>query len=150
MAAIAIARFGKPIFDAMVKTLGLTALLACSCGSSGPSVAKDTCRPATTQRTNPELTCTLTTEEIRHRKETVLASLKAQVVDRTELENGFAYRFAGSDAVVDELTEFIKTERACCSFFSFGLTIAGDKTYACLQLTGPPGAKEMIVQELGL
>lgn len=84
------------------------------------------------------------------RKETVLASLKAQVVDRKELENGYRYTFPGTDRMVDELAEFIKTERTCCAFFSFGLTIAGDKSTAYLELTGPQGTKEMIQHELGL
>jgi hypothetical protein len=138
------------IFGLMIKTLGITALMACSCGMATERTSKDACCSTGAQGATTGLSCTLTPEEMRQRKETVLASLKAQVVDRTELVNGFAYRFAGSDAVVDELTEFIKTERACCSFFSFVLTVAGDKTFACLQLTGPPGAKKMIVQELGL
>ncbi len=119
-------------------------------GISGQPAAKQACYSITAQTSKSDVSCTLTTEEMRHRKETVLASLKAQVVDRTELENGFALRFAGTDAAVDELTEFIKTERACCSFFLFGLTIAGDRSFASLQLTGPPGAKEMITEELGL
>jgi hypothetical protein len=98
----------------------------------------------------PEVSCTLTTEELRQRKESVLASLRSQLVQRTELDNGFAFRFPGTDAMVDELTAFIKTERACCSFFSFTLTIAGDRSFTTLQLTGPSGVKEMIAQELGL
>jgi hypothetical protein len=96
------------------------------------------------------LACSLTTEEMRLRKETVLASLKAQVVARKELDNGYSYKFPGSDEMVDELAEFIKTERACCAFFSFGLTVAGDRSSACLELTGPEGAKDMIQRELGL
>lgn len=51
--------------------------------------------------------------------------------------------------MVDELTEFIKTERNCCKFFSFGLTVAGDKSSAYLELTGPEGVKEVIREELG-
>lgn len=100
--------------------------------------------------TGEPLSCTLTTEELRMRKETVLASLKEQVVERKELENGYAYTFPGTDEMVDELTEFIKTERSCCAFFSFGLTITGDRSTARLELTGPEGAKEMIRTELGL
>lgn len=52
--------------------------------------------------------------------------------------------------MLDELTEFIKTERACCDFFVFGLSISGDKSEAWLKLTGPEGTKEMITSELGL
>ena len=66
------------------------------------------------------------------------------------MENGFAFKFPGTDKVIDELTEFIKTERACCDFFVFGLSISGNKNETWLKLTGPEGTKEMITSELGL
>ncbi|MBF9219869.1 hypothetical protein [Hymenobacter ruricola] len=94
--------------------------------------------------------CRLTSPELRQRKETVIASLKQQVVSRHELPAGFAYEFKGSDEVVDELAEFVKTERQCCAFFSFELRFGGEGAVAWLHLTGPAGAKEFIVQELGL
>ena len=80
----------------------------------------------------------------------LVARLKEQVVARKELPNGYAFDFPGNDAMVDQLTEFVKTERTCCSFFTFTLTVQGDGSLACLELTGPEGAKEMIVTELGL
>jgi hypothetical protein len=52
--------------------------------------------------------------------------------------------------MVDELTSFIKTERECCSFFTFNLSVAGDKSAAWLELSGPEGAKDFIKTELGL
>jgi len=96
------------------------------------------------------IACKLTTAELRKRKETVLASLKSQIIEKKELKDGYAFKFDGSDKVIDELTEFIKTERECCDFFTFGLSIAGDKNAAWLQLTGANGAKEFISSELGL
>ncbi|HYD22990.1 MAG TPA: hypothetical protein VEB40_16015 [Flavipsychrobacter sp.] len=97
-----------------------------------------------------KLACKLHSDELRKRKETVLASLKAQVTEKKELPDGYAFKFSGSDKTVDELTEFIKTERECCEFFTFNLSIAGDKNEAWLQLTGPEGAKDFITSELGL
>lgn len=97
-----------------------------------------------------EMTCKLTTPELRERKETVLASLKKQVVGKRELKNGYAFKFPGSDSILDELTEFIKTERECCDFFIFGLSVSGDKTEVWFELTGPDGVKDFITSELGL
>lgn len=97
-----------------------------------------------------KLACKLHSDDLRKRKETVLASLKAQVKERKELADGYAFKFSGSDSTIDELTEFIKTERECCEFFTFNLSIAGDKNEAWLQLTGPDGSKEFITSELGL
>ena len=101
-------------------------------------------------KTDGNLSCKLTTPELRERKETVIASLKSQLVSKKELENGYAFQFDGSDKMIDELTEFIKTERACCDFFMFNLSVAGDKSTAWMELKGPEGAKEFITSELGL
>ena len=61
-----------------------------------------------------------------------------------------AFNFPGTDKVLDELTEFIKTERACCDFFTFALSVSGDQSEAWLKLTGAEGVKEFITSELGL
>lgn len=96
-----------------------------------------------------EMSCKLTTPELRERKETVIASLKQQIIEKKELKNGFAFKFQGTDKVLDELTEFMKTERACCAFFTFGLSVSGDQSEAWLELTGPAGVKAFITAELG-
>jgi hypothetical protein len=104
----------------------------------------------TAKNTDQEVSCKLTNPELQKRKETVIASLKKQILEKKELENGFAYRFEGNDNVIDELVEFVKSERSCCSFFTFGLSFSGDGSEAWLNLTGPDGAKQMIVEEIGL
>lgn len=111
------------------------------------SVCSDDCKA---KNKTSELSCKLTTPELQKRKETVLASLKSQMTDKKELENGYAFKFPGTDKILDELTEFIKTERECCDFFTFGLSISGDKSEAWLELTGVDGAKDFITTELGL
>jgi hypothetical protein len=102
---------------------------------------------ATNEKT--ELTCKLMPDELRARKETVLKSLQAKVIDMKELPKGYAFKFPGSDEVLAELFEFIRTERECCSFFIFNLSISGDKSEAWLELTGVEGAKDFITDELG-
>lgn len=97
-----------------------------------------------------ELNCNLTTPELQNRKTTVLTRLKSKLIGRKELENGYTYRFPGTDKILDEVMEFIKTERVCCGFFVFDLSIKGDKSQTWLTITGPRGAKEFIATELGL
>src|SRR5262245_27770067 len=97
-----------------------------------------------------ELTCNLTTPELRERKVTIMANLRKQILLTRELKNGFAYRFPGTDSIVDELAAFVKTERACCEFFNFDLSISGNKSEAWLKITGPKGAKDFIKTELEL
>lgn len=96
------------------------------------------------------MVCKHTTAELNERKATVLASLKGKMVEYKELEDGYTFRFDGSDAMLDELHSFIQTERQCCSFFTFGLTVSGDPSTAWLSLTGPEGVKDVIHDELGL
>ena len=107
---------------------------------------KDDCciRPA------GELVCKLTTPEMDERKKTVLASLRKQVLDKEELTNGYSYKFIGTDSMINELTEFAKTERHCCDFFTFNLSISGDTSAVWFEITGPLEAKEFIRTELEL
>ena len=130
--------------------LVMTVLLAgCNHGSGRymEVICADSCMVK--GKTGP-LVCTLTSPELRKRKETVIASLKAQVVEKKELRDGYAFKFPGNDKMVDELTEFIKSERECCGFFTFTLSVSGDKSEAWLALTGPVGTKLFIASEVGL
>ncbi|HKR06439.1 MAG TPA: hypothetical protein VJY62_17530 [Bacteroidia bacterium] len=119
----------------------------CKASSETASLCSHKC---TAKTASNNLSCKLTSPELQQRKTTVIASLKSQVVEKKELENGYAYKFIGSDKVVDELTEFIKSERQCCDFFTFNLSISGDKSEAWLELIGPKGAKDFIFQELDI
>lgn len=111
------------------------------------AVCSDSCEA---ENTASEITCRLTTPELRKRKETVIAEIRKQILERKELPNGYAFKFPGNDQTLDKLTEFIKTERECCDFFTFNLSISGDKKEAWLQLTGAAKAKESIISELEL
>jgi hypothetical protein len=94
------------------------------------------------------VTCKLTTAELQKRKATVIAELKALVLERKELENGYSYKFEGTDETLDKLNDFIKTERMCCDFFTFHITVE-DQT-ALLSITGSNGAKEFLKAEVDL
>ena len=96
------------------------------------------------------LTCKLTTPELQKRKATVLTSLQKQILETKELENGYAFKFNGSDKTIDELTEFAKSERQCCDFFSFNISITGDTTSVWFEITGSKEAKEFIKTEMEL
>lgn len=97
-----------------------------------------------------EMTCKLTSRALQERKATVMASLKKKIAERKELPNGYSYKFDGTDNIIDEITTFIKTERLCCDFFDFAITVKGDGSAAWLTITGQEGVKEFIVSELAL
>jgi hypothetical protein len=52
--------------------------------------------------------------------------------------------------MLDELIDFIKTERKCCGFLNFKLVVASDQNNVRIELTGDPGVKDFINAELGL
>ncbi len=126
----------------------LIAFAITSCqNSSSTSICSTKCQA---KNKDGVLVCKLSSPEMQERKATVLNSLKKQLLERRELENGYAFKFTGTDEMVDELTEFIKTERTCCGFFTFNLSVSGDASEAWLELTGPDGAKDFVIEELGL
>ena len=94
--------------------------------------------------------CKLTGPELQKRKQEVLQSLRKAVLERHELSDGYKYKFAGSDEMLDKLVAFIKSERSCCTFFTFNLHIEDNKTPISLYITGPDGAKEFILHEMEL
>lgn len=100
-----------------------------------------------TQVAGKPMTCKLTSPELRERKEKVIAKLKEQVLEKKELPDGFAYRFDGSDEMVDSLIAFIKSERMCCDFFNFKLLVSNDSA-VWLEISGGEGAKAFIKTEL--
>ena len=91
--------------------------------------------------------CKLTSPELQKRKAEIMQELKISVVEKKELPNGFSYKFSGTDAMIRQLTNFIVTERLCCDFFTFQLTVE-DESSAWLSLTGPEGTKDFIKTEL--
>jgi hypothetical protein len=110
----------------------------------------DQCTDNCGEGTKRTIACKLTSPEMQQRKATVIASLKKQVIEKKELKNGYSYKFKGTDSIVDELADFVKTERLCCDFFDFELKVAGDASSAWLTITGPKGAKDFITSELEL
>jgi hypothetical protein len=100
------------------------------------------------EKTAKPISCKLTSVELQKRKATVIAELKALVLSRHELTDGYGYEFEGTDDILDKLNTFIKTERMCCDFFTFQLTVAENK--AILNITGPEGAKEFLKEEVDL
>lgn len=93
------------------------------------------------------LSCKLSAPELRKRKEAIISQLKTLVLEKQALPHGYKYRFHYTDATLDIVTSFIKSERTCCSFFNFTLQINNDQTI-WLELSGPEGAKAFIQSEL--
>ncbi len=103
-----------------------------------------------TMKNDKIVACKLTSPELQQRKSEVIALLKGKVIERKELANGYQYTFKGSDQILDDLVSFIKSERACCGFFTFNLSVEDEESNVLLSIVGPKNAKEFIDKEMEL
>jgi hypothetical protein len=88
--------------------------------------------------------CFLTDKELQRRRSDHLNKIAASLVDFTELENGFSYRFPLRATMLQDLIEVIELERKCCPFLDFKLIMKAGSDFVSLELTGADGTKEMI------
>jgi hypothetical protein len=141
----------------ILKLILMISLISSGCNSNSKKTtevknkeAKEDCCDHDHASGKQGMACKLSSPELQKRKATVLESLRKQILEKKELPNGYAFKFQATDKIIDELSEFIKTEKACCSFFTFKLLVNGDKDEAWLELTGADGVKEFINAEMGL
>ena len=90
------------------------------------------------------IACTLTPEALRQRREELLPGLvrRAETCDR--LATGVRLRYAPSADVLGDIVKMIETERQCCRFLRFELSVAPDLGPVTLEVTGPPGTTEFL------
>lgn len=68
----------------------------------------------------------------------------SRVESYEEVENGYIFQFKIEDEFLPKLTYYMLSERKCCPFFDFDLSIKAQGTGPVLKVTGPDGAKAMI------
>jgi len=115
--------------------LGLVATLGLGCASSGPHAAAPPDEP---------LACTLSPEELASRRDELLPGLVRRAVAREDLENGMRLRFESTDGLLAELAKAIEQERACCAFLRFAIGIEPEGGPIVVDVTGPPGTRELL------
>lgn len=77
----------------------------------------------------------------------MIRELSQILVKREVLPDGLRFTFNSGDETLDTLVDFIKSERQCCDFLSFRLSVSDDE--ALLELTGPKGTREFLEREIG-
>jgi rhodanese-related sulfurtransferase len=92
------------------------------------------------------IACSLEAGELAKRSEELRRELFDRAEERRELSDGYAYRFAGSDAFTEKLLAFAAAERTCCSFFRIELAFEPGLGPIWLTLRGPGGVKDFIRQ----
>src|SRR5262245_35846273 len=60
---------------------------------------------------NLPIVCTLTAQQLRERRETVLSSVRQSTIAVEELPNGYAYIFEADSATLQKLTQLTELER---------------------------------------
>lgn len=90
------------------------------------------------------IACTLTDKQMQARRADHLEKAAAALIDSTELENGFVFRFPLSSSVLRDLTQIIDLERRCCPFLNFKLSLGSGDDFLSLEMTGADGTKELI------
>jgi hypothetical protein len=88
----------------------------------------------------------LSPEERAHHA-AALKKLGEKALERRELQDGYAYRFAWESGILAELVEWIPLERACCPFFRVSIEVEPGNGAVWLHLTGSGPVKEFIRSE---
>jgi hypothetical protein len=92
---------------------------------------------------NP-IACKLTSAELQLRRAEVLAQIKADLINVTELEVGYRFEFPSNQDQIRRLGTLIELEHECCPFLRFQLTVEPGDGPALLELTGPEGTKDFL------
>lgn len=85
-------------------------------------------------------------ERARHQE--LSHTLLAAVEEKTELPDGYAFRFPQASLVA--AAEWVSLEHRCCPFFTFEIKQERDQGPAWLRITGSEGVKAFIREEFGL
>jgi hypothetical protein len=88
------------------------------------------------------IACNLTGAELAERGDEV-STLFHEAEQVRELEDGYAFRFPGSDDHATRLLAFTLAERRCCPFFTFELTFEPNEQ-VWLRLRGSAAIKEFV------
>jgi hypothetical protein len=90
------------------------------------------------------ITCELTPEAIRARREGLLPGLAARAIGREETDDGYRLSFSTDGEILQLIAKVIDAERQCCRWLSFSLTVAPENGPIALTLSGPEGAREFL------
>ncbi len=91
--------------------------------------------------------CRMEPRDLRRRYQSV-GELLMEAAEERELNEGYAFRFAGDDGSLSRLADFVTSERSCCPFLRFELTVEPDRGPIWLRLTGPEPVKRVVQDAL--
>ncbi|WP_420629170.1 hypothetical protein [Candidatus Leptofilum sp.] len=98
--------------------------------------------------TDIPIACDLTDEALVNRRQSIFASLWHLVEEEHELNDGYAFRFPGTEEIAQEVIAFSLAERQCCAFFQIELVFTPGQEAIWLRLRGGSGVKNFIKSAL--
>ena len=99
---------------------------------------------------NLPIACTLGPAALKARREDLLGGLVRRAEERVDLPTGYRVRFAPDGDILPTIATVVDTERQCCRFLTFQLTVEPDGGAIWLEFTGPPGTSEFLARMLDL
>jgi hypothetical protein len=90
------------------------------------------------------VTCTLTPDALRVRREGLLSDLVRQAEGYEQMSEGIRFRFAPGFETLSTIARAVEAERHCCRFLRFAITVEPDGGPIVLDLTGPSGTREFV------
>ena len=91
------------------------------------------------------IACTLTPGELSARRDGLLPALVARARAVEPIADGLRLRFDPTTESLEAAMRVIDAERQCCRFLRFQLTVEQGGAPMTLEVTGPPGTREFLV-----
>jgi hypothetical protein len=102
-----------------------------------------------TDRTPLPVACTLSEPDLARRRAGLFSDLARRRQEVRWLAEGVTLRYSPEQGTLALLGEFIQLESQCCPFLHFRLTVEPGGGPVWLELTGPPGTRDFLAQEIG-
>ena len=94
--------------------------------------------------TTRPLACTLTSEELRVRREDLLPGLAATALQHLRLPAGMRFVFGATARRLRELHAVVQREQRCCAFLDFRIEVSPGGGTLLLDVTGPAGTEQLL------
>lgn len=90
------------------------------------------------------LSCTLLPDDLRERLETLKVEVFANLIAKEELDDGYIFYFEDDKIMLDKVFEFISTEKLCCPFFKFDVSVLPFNKGLALRISGSKEIKSFV------
>lgn len=94
------------------------------------------------------IACTLTADQRKCEAADLLPALSARADSIEWTPAGIRFSFSPQSDTLEAITHVIDRERRCCAFLTFRLEVTEGGGDFLLELSGPPGTREFLVDLL--